>query len=360
MAAPLEVDEHVSRPDRFRGGWLIALVLVLGLAALGSSEIRVPYYAISPGDALPVSQLVKTKGTEAYPPKGTVFLVTVGLGQVSALDALRGWRDPDVDVLPKDKIVPKDEDREQFRRLNLKDMDESKQKAIGVALEHLGYDAIKGKGAAVAYVAKGRAADGVLRLKDVITAVDGAPIDTDDAAIGALGRHHPGDRVTLTVRRDGGEVQVAVTVGSRPGARSKPYLGVILQTVDLRFDLPFDVDIDSAEIGGPSAGLAFTLEVLDVLTPGELTGGHTVATTGTIEVTGRVGAVGGVPQKTAAVCRSGAEIFLVPKSELVQARQRACPKLRVEGVDTLDDALRILASLGGNGLSLGRPGAERS
>ena len=116
------------------------------------------------------------------------------------------------------------------------------------------------------------------------------------------------------------------------------------------------MELDSEDIGGPSAGLAFTLQVLDTLTPGELTGGHRVAATGTIDLGGRVGLVGGVRQKTLSVKDAGIDLFLVPSGELEEARAVAGDDMRVEPVDTLDDALAVLATVGGNGASLDRSG----
>jgi len=135
------------------------------------------------------------------------------------------------------------------------------------------------------------------------------------------------------------------------------YLGVLLSTKDLSFDFPFDVELRSEQIGGPSAGLAFTLEVLDVLTPGELTGGKKVAATGTIELDGSVGEVGGVAQKTIAVRNAGASLFLVPRAEYAEAKRFAGKKLDVQVVDTLQDALRVLSTVGGNGLALPKLGS---
>ena len=117
-------------------------------------------------------------------------------------------------------------------------------------------------------------------------------------------------------------------------------------TRDLDYHLPFQVTVDSGAVGGPSAGLAFTLGIMDVLTPDSITGGHKVATTGTINADGTVGPVGGVHQKTIAVRESGAELFLVPSSEYDEAEKYA-GSLRVEKVDTVDDALRVLATIGG-------------
>jgi PDZ domain-containing protein len=129
-----------------------------------------------------------------------------------------------------------------------------------------------------------------------------------------------------------------------------------------RADLPFDVDIDSGAIGGPSAGLAFTLTLIDELTPGELTGGRRVAVTGTISLDGTVGAIGGLAQKTSAVRQQGATVFLVPtaqgEADIARAREVAGDDVEIVPVATLDEALAALADLGGNGLELGTPGAD--
>jgi PDZ domain-containing secreted protein len=131
------------------------------------------------------------------------------------------------------------------------------------------------------------------------------------------------------------------------------------------FTLPFKVDIDVGDIGGPSDGLALTLGLLDLLTNGKLVGGHEVAATGTMDPEGDVGDVGGVAQKTVAVQRAGAQLFLVPPQELAVAGQGAgcragttkvdgrttpievCPHMQVKAVSTLTQALKDLAALGG-------------
>jgi PDZ domain-containing protein len=334
--------EEAALPRRRTRPWLL---LLLGLAAVGllaASVVRIPYYAMAPGSAVDVEPLVAVRGDgPSFPPEGRVFLTTVSLRQATVVSAVRGWIDPDVDVVEKDTIVPPDTDADQLREMNLRLMDSSKDAARGVAFEQLGYDAISGSGASVVQVVPDAPADGVLEEDDTMVELDGEPVRIDGDVISLLSQRAPGDRVSLVVERDGARVPVELELGSRPGARGEAFLGVGLATRDLKLDFPFDVDIESERIGGPSAGLAFTLELLDVLTEGELTGGRQVAATGTIELDGTVGDVGGVAQKTAAVKSAGID-------------------LQVEAVDTLDDALRILAHEGGNGLALGRPGARTS
>jgi PDZ domain-containing protein len=357
QAAPPE-DAPAKRRTR---PWLLVLLGLIAAGLIAASVVRIPYYAMAPGSAVDVEPLVAVgHGGPSFPPTGRVFLTTVSLRQATVLGALRGWLDPDVDVVERDKIVPPHTDADQLRKMNLQLMDSSKDAAKGVAFEQLGYDAISGSGASVVQVVPGSPADGTLRKDDTIVELGGKPVRIDGDVISMLSGRDPGDRVALVVERKGKRVPVEVRLGRRPEARDQAFLGVGLTTRDLKLNFPYDVTIESERIGGPSAGLAFTLELLDVLTKGELTGGRKVAATGTIELDGTVGDVGGVAQKTAAVRAAGIDVFLVPRGELADARKAAGDHLQIEPVDTLDDALRILARQGGNGLALERPGAQTS
>jgi PDZ domain-containing protein len=158
-------------------------------------------------------------------------------------------------------------------------------------------------------------------------------------------------KVTVDPAGPTGPQTTTLTLDAAPGQPGSAFLGATLATLDPRFDFPFPIDIDVEEIGGPSAGLAFVLEVLDVLTEGDLTGGQRVAATGTIGLDGSVGRVGGVVQKTAAAKREGVGLLLVPGAELQQARRLAGEDLTVEAVDNVSEALKVLADQGGDPLS---------
>lgn len=351
---PPVVDEPAAGRGRWRWWHWLPLAL-LGLGVAGAAFFTIPYYAIAPGSAIDVRGLVDVKDGPEFEPDAGLHLTTVSLQRVTLLEALQGWLDPNVDVVERDVIAPPDVGDQELRDFNLELMANSKQKALGVAFEALGYeDAVSGHGASVVQVLPGAPADGVLKAGDTIVAVDGEEVSVDYEVVRALGEHEPGDAVTLQVQPEEGDAhEVKVTLGENPEVADRPFLGVTLQTKDLTFDFPYEVDLQSDRIGGPSAGLAFTLEVIDVLTEGELTGGRRVAVTGTIELDGSVGEVGGVVQKTAAVEDAGIDLFLVPSGELADARSAAGDDLRVEAVDTIDDALRVLAELtGGNGLAL--------
>lgn len=354
--------EPVEPPERHP--WLalvIGLTLLLGVVVV-SFNLPLPYYALAPGSARNVLPLIETGAAEAFPPKGEILLTTISLQQVHPVEALVGWLRTDVDVLPEEQILPPETSDKEYRQLNFQVMDESKQNAIVVALRVLGFEVKeRGEGAVIEQVLPELPSEGRLRQGDVIKAINGQAVSLDSEAKSIIRSHKPGDSLTLdVVQADGTDArQVAVPLGSDPQQGGAPVLGVLLRSFRRDFDLPFDVKIASDNIGGPSAGLAFTLGVIDSLTEGDLTGGRKVAVTGTIEIDGRVGDVGGVAQKTSAVKAAGADVFLVPAGEYEVARKHAGKGLLVMKVTTLQEALEALQRIGGEmgaAGAVGQPG----
>jgi PDZ domain-containing protein len=332
-------------------------------AVVASAFAPVPYVTLSPGRARPTEPLVAVSGAQTFPSAGELLFTTVHVDGVSnrltLLEALDGWVDDNVDVFPQDAILGQ-QTPEENRQRNQTLMDTSKDTAVLVALAHLGYDvAVVGTGATIVEVVADSPADGTVAVGETVTAVDGQPIALSEELATAIAAHVPGDTASLSIEGPNGGVRIAeVTLVPRQDDAAKGFLGVATQTRDLDYQLPFDVTIDSGNVGGPSAGLAFTLAVLDVLTPDELTGGAEIAVTGTIQADGTVGPVGGIAQKVAAVRRSDADVFLVPVDEYDEALEHAGDGLRIEAVGTLDDALEVLASLGGNALALPTVGQD--
>ena len=336
---------------------LIALgVLLLVVPVFAGLLIEVPYYLISPGEARGVAELIKVKGDGAkvYPPKGKILFTTVSLaGQVNVFEALEGWLDKEVEVVPEKTITggaPKTEVRQQ----NIQAMVDSKLTATKVALERLGYRvSVTGDGALVTAVNPGDPADGQLQVGDVIKTVDGEAVTLHDQVVTKVRQHKPGDDIAIGYKR--GTADKTVRLKSIAGPDGAARIGVSLQTNDLKYDFPVDVSIETGLVEGPSAGLAFTLALIDDLTDGELTGGRSVAVTGTIDAEGNVGPVGGVAQKTVTARKAGAIAFLVPPDEEKEAKGYA-GKMEIIPVKTLADALTALHRLGGSEVAL--PGAS--
>lgn len=327
-------------------------VVLVGLGVI-ARYVELPYDSLAPGTARAVDAVIEIKGHPSYPPQGQLFYTTVSVRErVNPYEALAGWLDPAVDVIPEKKVrgsVPP----EEFERMNTEAMADSKTTAQVLALRQLGYTNL-GVGAEVVDVQPGLPAAGVLKPNDVIVAIDGKQVGTSSDAVAAIRARAPGDLLHLTLKRgDGPPVEAQAVLGQ--GEEGRPLLGVRLTT---KIQLPFEITIDSGRVIGPSAGLAYGLQLLDLLTPGELTGGSSVAVTGELLVDGTVGAVGGVAQKTVTVRRAGITVFIVPKANEAEARAHAGGKVEVRGVATFEEALKALASLeGSNAMALGKPGA---
>ena len=343
----------IQRRNLRRLGW--ALGVLLGLGIISGFLYSTPYVALVPGSARDTESLVVVEGLDEFPSEGEVMFTTVRLrSRPNLWEYLWLLNDDDVEVVPED-VIYGNRSPEENRAANLEAMTDSKQVAVAVALEQLGYDAITPTGVFVAEVVAGTAADGVLERGDVLLAVNGVGIFTDSDLVENLGGRPAGDVIELTIERHttGDEQTIEVILGGRDDDPSVGFLGVSPQTrVEMNMDLPFGVEIDSGSVGGPSAGLAFTLAILDQLTEGELTGGRRIAVTGTMSADGVVGSVGGVPQKAAAVRDLGIDTFIVPRAlgedQLAEVRERAGDDLEIIPVDDLAEALEVLKTLGGD------------
>lgn len=356
LPEPPAAEGEASGP---RSRWRLAVgaAALLVVLVVGSSLLSVPYVALRPGSVRPVSQQIVVEDARSFPPEQSVAFTTVNVGSVSLLEALAGWLDDGVDVLPEERVRGS-RSADENRRYNAQLMDTSKLTAIAVAQEHLGEDVrITTSGTIVRQIEGGSPAASVLELDDVIVAVDGQPVDVPDQIGTLLQPGGPGATHTLTVERPAGstsQIDVEVTTVALPTEPNRAVIGIVPEDRIVDFDFPIDVTIDSGDVGGPSAGLAFTLAVIDVLTAGELTGGLRVAVTGTMSLDGTVGPVGGGAQKAVTVRSSDYDVFLVPSSEFDEVQRSVGGDLEVIAVDSLTDALAALASLGGDPAVLAR------
>lgn len=348
---PPPAPEHPQSSRR----WAVALValgvVLTGLAVI-ARYVQLPYDTLAPGSARAVNNVIEVEGHPSYPPQGKLFYTTVSVRErVNPYEALAGWIDPAVEVVPEQRVrgtVPP----EEFRRMNVEAMADSKTTAQVLALRQLGFTNL-GRGAEVVDVQADMPAGPVLKAGDVIVAIDGKTVGSSADAVAAIRARAPGD--TLQMRIERGTAPPFDAQAVLAADEGRPLLGVRLTT---KIKLPFEIKIDSGRVVGPSAGLAYGLELLDLLTPGELTGGTSVAVTGELLSDGSVGPIGGVAQKAVAVKRAGIKVFLVPKENEAEARAHAGKGLEIRGVANFDEALKALGSLdGSNALALGKPGA---
>lgn len=344
---------RLSRLWFVAGPALVALVAALVILA----SMPVNYFAIRPGSARPVEGLITIRGRpggdapEAEPADDDLLFVTVTTGQPSGIQLIGDLRDHTVDVVQAE-LITGGQSRDANRRFDLQRMTDSKDLATTVALDRAGYDVdVSGGGAVITDLDPKYPAAKVLHPGDLVVQADADPVAVADDLVRVIARHLPGEVVSLVIVPLGQATKrtVKAELTQRPDDSSRAMLGVSLETRPV-FTFPFDVEIDSGRVGGPSAGLAFTLAILDRITAGDLTGDNKVAVTGTIGLDGTVGPVGGVSQKTEAAIRAGATAFLVPPDELAEARRVAHGRLVVREVANLDQALAALEALGGDPL----------
>ncbi|WP_433467615.1 YlbL family protein [Spirillospora sp. CA-128828] len=328
----------------------LASVLVLVLALIGS-VMQVPYVALMPG---PTSNtlgtndkgqpLIRIDGRKTYPDEGHLNFTTVTYrggpgGRIDLFTALRGWLAGDTAVVPEDTIFPKDESPKQVDQENTRAMQDSQQNAEAAALHELGIPVTTR--VVIDGVQKGRPADGALKPGDEVTALDGAKVTSVSQVTGSMAKHKIGDSVTLTYTRDGKEQKATLKTVADPTGK-RPVVGVVLAD---QYKFPFKIDISIGDIGGPSAGLMFSLAIVDKLTPGPITQGKFIAGTGTITPDGKVGPIGGIQQKMIAARNAGATVFLTPKDNCADAAGARPDGLRLIRADTLHDAVQSLNAL---------------
>ncbi|MFQ5948499.1 MAG: PDZ domain-containing protein [Acidimicrobiia bacterium] len=338
-----------GRPGRRVPRWpfaLVAVFLVIGLLVVFLWPVKVPYYAMSPGPVEEVTDLITVVDNEIFSSKGDLYLLTVGLRQVNIFEFLEAQLDGKVDLVRRERIRPPDVSPEEKKRRDLELMDESVRTAIFVALTRLGYEVeLSGDGAEVLSLVIGSGADGEVRVGDIVVAVDGEPVGIGTDAVRQIQRREVGDTVVLTIKRGEETLDVAIELVASTFLEGAPMVGIEIQTVNLQFDFPIRIDVDSRNIGGPSAGMMYALAVMDLLTAEDLTRGHRIAGTGTIDSDGAVGPIGGVRQKVFAARAVGAEYVLVPAGNLENALAAADEEIKIVPVDTIDDALAFLEGL---------------
>ncbi|MFN2543633.1 MAG: PDZ domain-containing protein [Actinomycetota bacterium] len=294
----------------------LAALIPLAAVLLASWVVRLPYYSEGPGPARDVEPLIRVSGHERFQSGGHLILTTVSFRTLNVYQAIGAWLDPVRSIVSQDVFIAPGETQQQADQRSLSEMDESKIDAAFVVLSRLTrYPKEHGAGVLVESVFPGCPASGRLFPGDRIDRVDGQRIGSIDDFNVLLHRLPVARRVRLHGEAGGEAFDVTVTRKRCAGSK-RPLIGIAPVAT-----FPFDITISSGDIGGPSAGLMWALGLYDLLTPGDLTGGRTVAGTGVIEPRGEVGPIGGVGDKIAAAAAAGADVFLVPKGNLQEARE---------------------------------------
>lgn len=323
--------------------WVIAMLAGLLLSAgvaVAAWSVELPYFAFSPGPVGNALDAIEpTDELAVSVPEGELFFLTVSVQQVNIYEAVVAAFDPALDLVRMELLRREGESDEEFQERNLQAMDISEQTAILVALERLGIDIIT-DGVEVIEVIEGLPADGVLMEGDLIRSFDGAPIEVLGDVTRAMADKQPGDRIGLEIERDGMRIPVEIQLETMDEEPERPVIGIRIQNLNPRFP----VEIDSGSIGGPSAGMMYTLAVINLLSDDELAPGVIVAGTGTIAADGSVGPIGGIRQKVVAAEAAGADVILVPEENYDEALTSPVDSIEIVSVATIDDAVTYLSS----------------
>ncbi|GAA1764691.1 PDZ domain-containing protein [Nocardioides hankookensis] len=301
---------------------LLAVPLLLALWVAAAFE-ALPYVTYSPGLTVNVlgdndqgKPIIQIDGKPTYADDGQLRMTTVYVSQRDAhnhlFELMHDWISRSDAVYPKAAIYPEGGTVEQDKQEGQQEMTSSQDAATAAALTQLGYDVTE---AVVSGVEKGSPADGQLESGDVILTVDGTKTLDSDDVVSAVTAAEAGKPIAFEVRRKGRTVQVSVTPRQVDG---HPQVGIQVGTKTTDFPVDVTIAIDPS-IGGPSAGLMFSLGIYDSLTKGSLTDGRTIAGTGTIDAAGNVGPIGGIQQKIVGARNDGAELFLVPPDNCDEA-----------------------------------------
>ncbi|GAB3735950.1 PDZ domain-containing protein [Nocardiopsis nanhaiensis] len=348
-----------------------ALVLLAGLG-YGSRFLPMPYLVAAPGVTLDTlgdqedgQPIIGVEGTDDYVHDGSLAMVTVQYAggpehRIDLLSLVTAWLSPDQAVLPEELLFPAGRSAEEVSERQTIQMNDSQTDATAAALNqvNLAYEAIP----LVADTVEDMPADGVVEPGDLIIEVDGGPVPTsateDDPeelvgsayVVDRVAERDVGDPVELVLDRDGEELEVELdTVEGENGAAA---VGVLIAD---DMDFPVDIDIAVGEIGGPSAGMMFALGIIDRLSEEGITGGVSVAGSGTVTSDGQVGGVSGIPQKMVSAERDGAEYFFVASESCDQVSQSAARNdLEVVSIETLTDAMDALDTIREDGDDLPR------
>lgn len=327
----------------------VCLVALFGVAFLAP----MPYVVMSPGvtentlGAFGGRAVIQISGHKTYPTNGNLNMTTVSVTSadysVRLPQVLAAWWSKNQIVLPRDVIYPPDQTVQQVQKQNSQEMLDSQSAAVVAGLGEAGISALR---ATVTKVLPSTPAEGVLKAGDEIVSVDGTPIHSTSDVMDTVTTLPPGSTVRIGIVRSGTSSTVTLTTEPQPKAPAQSRVGVELSD---SYQPPFKVDINlGQEIGGPSAGLMFSLAIYDKITAGSLTGGRFIAGTGTIDSAGTVGEIGGIQQKIAGAYGAGAKYFLVPAANCTEAGASSlADNIELIKVDTLDhavDALKALAT----------------
>ncbi len=325
-------------PKRLAVAGIVALVLAVGALFVTPADET---YIFLPDEAHPVAPLVRVAGARPQPDTGGIYFVDVLVRKATLIERFFPSIRDGASLVPASHVNPSGVSEEVRRQGNLREMTRSQKIAAAVALRALGRRVqAQPTGAFVAGVLPDGPADGALQHGDVIESVDGDRVRTPEALRERIGRRPPGAVVELSVRRGEALERFRLRTIASEG---RAVVGIIVEP-EVNVVLPIEIRIDAGDIGGPSAGVAFALAIMEKLGR-DVDRGRRVAATGELELDGDIGPVGGLEQKTIGAERADVALFLVPAGDNAAEARRHADDVRIVGVKTFQQALHTLATM---------------
>jgi PDZ domain-containing protein len=325
---------------------LLIVILFTFILISSLSFIQTEYYFMSPGP--PYQWDIDYGEIDNYEFDGSLYQLTVRRDEANVLIYIWSLVNDSYDLYPREVILPDGVTPKELSEISIQNMRTSENVAIAVALKNVGYEiSSKGDGVAVVGILDDSPVKDKLKKGDLLNSINNKNISSATEFISTLRTYSIGETVSIGLLReiDGNKktLTIETTLIEHVEYEGEPMVGFLATTVNERFDFPFEIDIKTGNVGGPSAGLMMALNVYNNLIPEDLTNSMIVAGTGTIEIDGSVGPVGGIKQKVIAAKKAGAELILVPVANFEEAKIFETEETAIVAVDSFSEALSVIS-----------------
>ena len=303
---------------------------------------KTEYYFMSPGP--PYQWDIEIEGQNTFDFDGNLYQLTVRRDEANYFVYAWASLNNEIDLYPREVILPDGVTPQELSEISLQNMITSENVAIAVALDSLGYDVeAEGDGVLVVGLLDDSPVKNKLFKNDLITSINDEIVKSTTEFISLLKTYDIGDTVEIGLNRNQENLIIQTTLIEHVEYENEPMVGFLASTPNQKFVYPFEVDINTGNVGGPSAGMMMALNVFNLLTENDITEGNKIAGTGTIEIDGSVGPVGGVKQKVIAAKRANASLILVPTANFQEANVYSDENTSIVAVDSFEEALNVIS-----------------
>ena len=303
--------------------------------------VKSDYYFMSPGP--PYQWNIEIENVQTYEYEGNLYQLTVRRDEANYFVYAWARLNSQIDLYPREVILPDGVTPQELSEISIQNMMTSENVAIAVALDSLNYDIqSEGDGVLVVGLLDDSPVKDKLIKNDLIVSINNELVKSVSEFISMLRTYEIGDIVNIGLIRNEQELTIETKLIEHVEYENEPMVGFLASTPNQQFIFPFEVDIQTGNVGGPSAGMMMALNVYNLLTEDDITNGKKIAGTGTIEIDGSIGPVGGVKQKVIAAKRANAGLILVPTANYEEASVFADDNTEIVAVDSFDNALNVI------------------